>query len=237
MATYVLIHGAWHGGWCWKRVLPHLRSAGHEAYAPSLTGSGDRKHLLAPTVGMDTYVNDVLNLVESEELSDVILVGHSAAGAVISKAAESLPDRLRNLVYVDGAILPSGKSLFDVFPKQWVEQMRTSAREQGHGLYMPPEEGMIFSFFASDCNDADRQWIWRRVTPQPIKPYEDKVNLERFRELKPPRTYISCTRSRAGINRTQAEALGMRYFEIDSGHDPMISQPEQLASILLELGR
>lgn len=116
MAAYVLIHGAWHGGWCWQRLARRLRAQGHEVYAPSLTSSGERKHLLAPTIGMDTYVQDVVNLIESEELSDVILVGHSAAGAVVAKAAESVHARLTNLVYVDAVVLPSGKSMFEVFP-------------------------------------------------------------------------------------------------------------------------
>jgi pimeloyl-ACP methyl ester carboxylesterase len=235
MATYVLIHGAWHGGWCWKRTARLLRAQGHEVYAPSLTGSGERKHLLSPNVGMDTYVQDVVNLIEYEELSDVILAGHSAAGAVVAKAAESVHSRLKNLVYVDAVVLPSGKSMFDVFPAQWTEGMRNSARTQGEGWYMPPEQDMIFSFFASDCSDEDKQWLWRMVTAQPIKPYEDKVDLSRFYQLRIPKTYIKCTKSQAGIPRSVAEKFGMQYFEIDAGHDPMVSQPEQLAAILAQL--
>lgn len=235
MATYVLIHGAWHGGWCWKRVARRLRAQGHEVYAPSLTGSGERKHLLSASIGMDTYVQDVVNLVEYEELTDVVLVGHSAAGSIVAKAAESVHTRLKNLVYVDAVVLPSGKSMFDVFPPQWTEGMRTSARTQGEGWCMPPEQDMIFSFFASDCSDEDKQWLWRMVTPQPIKPYEDKVDLSRFYQLTLPKTYIRCTKSQAGIPRTVAEKFGMHYVEIDAGHDPMVSQPEPLAVILAQV--
>jgi len=234
MAVYVLIHGAWHGGWCWKRAASRLRGQGHEVYAPSLTGSGERKHLLSPAIGMDTYVQDVVNLIEYEELSDVVLVGHSAAGAVVSKAAESAQPRLKRLVYVDAVVLPSGKSMFDVFPPQWTEGMRNSAKTQGEGWRMPPEQDMIFSFFASDCNDADKQWLWRMVTPQPIKPYEDKVDLSRFYQLSIPKTYIRCTKSQAGIPRNVAEKFGMQYVEIEAGHDPMVSQPEQFVAILAE---
>lgn len=235
MATYVLIHGAWHGGWCWKRVARRLRAQGHEVYAPSLTGSGERKHLLSASISMDTYVQDVVNLVEYEELTDVVLVGHSAAGSIVAKAAESVHARLKNLVYVDAVVLPSGKSMFDVFPPQWTEGMRTSARTQGEGWCMPPEQDMIFSFFASDCSDEDKQWLWRMVTPQPIKPYEDKVDLSRFYQLTLPKTYIRCTKSQAGIPRPVAEKFGMHYIEIDAGHDPMVSQPEPLAVILAQV--
>lgn len=235
MAVYVLIHGAWHGGWCWKRVARLLRAQGHEVYAPSLTGSGERKHLLSPTIGMDTYVQDVVNLIEYEELNDVVLAGHSAAGAVVAKAAEAVHSRLKRLVYVDAAVVPSGKSMFDVFPPQWTEGMRTSARTHGEGWYMPPEQEMIFSFFASDCDDADKQWLWRMVTPQPIKPYEDKVDLGKFYQLAIPKTYIKCTKSQAGIPRSVAEKFGMQYVEIDAGHDPMVSQPQQLAFIFAQL--
>ncbi len=235
MASYVLIHGAWHGGWCWKRVARLLRAQGHEVYAPSLTGAGERKHLLSPGIGMDTYVQDVVNLIEYEELSEVILAGHSAAGAVVAKAAETVHPRLKQLVYVDAVVLPSGKSMFDVFPAQWTEGMRNSARTQGEGWYMPPAQDMIFSFFAADCSDADKQWLWRLATAQPIKPYEDKVDLSRFYQLSIPKTYIKCTKSQAGIPRGVAEKFGMQYIEIEAGHDPMVSQPEPCAAILAHL--
>ena len=235
MASYVLVHGAWHGGWCWKRTARLLRAQGHEVYAPSLTGSGDRKHLLSPSVGMDTYVQDVVNLIEYEDLTDVLLAGHSASGSVVAKAAESVHPRLKALVYVDAVILPSGKAMFDVFPPQWTEGMRASARTRGEGWYLPPEQDMIFSFFASDCSDEDKQWLWRMATPQPIKPYEDRVDLSRFYQLSIPKTYIKCTKSQAGAPRSVADKFGMQYFEIDAGHDPMVSQPERFAAILAQL--
>lgn len=235
MAAFVLIHGAWHGGWCWKRVEKALRSQGHEVYAPSLTGSGERKHLLSPTIGMDTYVQDVVNLIEYGELEEVVLVGHSAAGASISKAAESVHERLRALVYVDAVILPSGKSMFDVFPPQMTAGMREAAKA-GEGYYMPPEQEMLFSFFASDCSIADKRWILRMATPQVIKPYEDAVDLSRFYQLTIPKTYVRCLRSQAGTHRKVAEKFGMEYSEIDAGHDPMISRPDELVLMLQMAG-
>ena len=233
MSTFVLIHGAWHGGWCWKRVTPILRAAGHDVYAPSLTGAGERKHLLSPSVGMDTYVSDIVNLVDYEELSDVVLVGHSAAGAAISKAAEAVQGRLKALVYVDSVVLPSGKSMFDVFPPQWVDQMRGAAARDNDGTAAPPEKQMIYSFFGSDCTDDDKAWLLRMATPQPLKPYEDKIDLSKFYDLDVSKTYIGCTQSQGGLPKDLAEKFGMRYVEMDSGHDPMVSCPEELAEILL----
>jgi pimeloyl-ACP methyl ester carboxylesterase len=235
MKTFVLIHGAWHGGWCWKRVVRNLRARGHEVYAPSLTGAGARKHLLSPEVGMDTYTQDVVNLIESEDLNDVILVGHSAAGVPISKAAESIYRRLRALVYIDAVVLPSGKSMFDVFPPQWVTDMRGNAEEEGQGYFITTGLAMIMPFFASDFDEDDKRWLSAKMTAQAIKPYEDTVDLDRFYELATPRTYIHCTKSQAGLQRKTVEKLGMTYLEIDAGHDPMISQPEALAALLADL--
>jgi pimeloyl-ACP methyl ester carboxylesterase len=233
MSAYVLIHGAWHGGWCWKRVAKILRAAGHEVFAPSLTGSGERKHLLSPSVGMDTYVADIVNLIEYEELDDVVLVGHSAAGAAVSKAAETVHDRLKALVYLDSVVLPSGKSMFDVFPEQWIDQMRGAAEKDGGNNAAPPEKPMMYGFFASDCTDEDKAWVLRMATAQPLKPYEDKVDLDKFYGLDISKTYINCKQSQGGLPGKVAEKLGLRYVEMDSGHDPMVSQPEELAEILL----
>src|SRR5438128_128006 len=105
MATFVLVHGAWHGGWCWKRVTPLLRAAGHEVYATTLTGLGERVHLASPNVGLALHVQDVVGVLEYEDLRDVILVGHSYGGIVISGVADRVPERLRHLVYLDALVL------------------------------------------------------------------------------------------------------------------------------------
>ena len=99
MATYVLVHGAWHGSWCWKRVRRALQAAGHEVFTPTLTGVGERSHLLSQEINLDTHIHDVVNLIQWEELSDVILCGHSYGGFVISGAADRIPDKIRALVY------------------------------------------------------------------------------------------------------------------------------------------
>ena len=114
MSTFVLVHGAWHGSWCWKRVRKALQDQGHQVFTPTLTGIAERSHLLSPTVNLDTHIDDVVNLIRWEELSDVVLCGHSYGGAVISGVADRIPDRIRSLVYLDAFLLEDGESLHDL---------------------------------------------------------------------------------------------------------------------------
>ncbi|GDY71817.1 hypothetical protein SAV31267_013020 [Streptomyces avermitilis] len=116
MSTYLLVHGAWHSGQCWERVVPLLVAAGHRVVAPSLTGHGDKAHLLSPEVGLDTHVDDVVGLITEEDLTEVVLVGHSYAGLVISSAANQVPDRIARLVYLDAMVPQDGESAADVLP-------------------------------------------------------------------------------------------------------------------------
>jgi pimeloyl-ACP methyl ester carboxylesterase len=118
MATYVLIHGGWHGGWCWARVAPILRAAGHDVYAPSLTGLGDRVHLLSPSVRLETHIEDVLGVLSYEDLRDVVLVGHSYGGMVITGVADRAADRVSHLVYLDAFVPRDGECLLDLLPEE-----------------------------------------------------------------------------------------------------------------------
>jgi pimeloyl-ACP methyl ester carboxylesterase len=114
MRTAVLVHGGWHGGWCWSRVTAELNGAGWRVFAPSLTGMGDRVHLCGPSVGAETHVRDIVELIESEELTDVVLVGHSAGGVTIAGVAEAIPERIGSLVFLDAILPESGQSLYGV---------------------------------------------------------------------------------------------------------------------------
>ena len=113
MATFVLVHGGWQGGWSWRRVIPHLRASGHEAYAPTLTGLGERAHLLGCVGGLDTHVHDVLGVIEYEDLEDVVLVGHSYAGTVVTAVGEVVAEKLSHLVYLDAWVPKDGQAMFD----------------------------------------------------------------------------------------------------------------------------
>ena len=136
MSTYLLVHGAWHSGQCWERVVPLLASAGHRVLAPSLTGYGDRAHLLSRDVGLDTHVDDIVRLITEEDLTDVILVGHSYAGLVISSAANRIPDRIAHLVYLDAMVPEDGESAVDVMPI--TQDLIDSALRSDSGWRVPP---------------------------------------------------------------------------------------------------
>src|SRR5690606_11511219 len=127
-STFVLVHGAWHGGWCWSRVAERLRDSGHIVYTPTLTGLGERSHLLSHEITLQTFVNDVVNVLVWEDLNEVILVGHSFAGLVITGVADVVPERLNRLVYLDAFILESGVSTFDTLPAQVVAKMEAAAQ-------------------------------------------------------------------------------------------------------------
>src|SRR4051794_4207860 len=136
MSTYLLVHGAWHSGQCWERVVPLLESAGHRVLTPTLTGYGDTAHLLSPEVGLDTHVDDIVGLITAEDLTEVVLVGHSYAGLVISAAANEVPDRIAQLVYLDAMVPEDGESAVDVMPT--TQALIDHAVKSGGGWRIPP---------------------------------------------------------------------------------------------------
>jgi pimeloyl-ACP methyl ester carboxylesterase len=146
MTHYLLVHGAWHGGWCWGRVRQRLTAQGHQVFTPTLTGLADRSHLLSREVGLETHVQDVANLITWEILSDVVLVGHSYAGTVVRHVADRMPDRIRSLVYLDAFVPENGKSVSDYAPDGG-EGHRKLAQMYGEGWKIPPPS--LLQFFAS----------------------------------------------------------------------------------------
>src|SRR5260221_1599406 len=135
--TFVLVHGAWHGGWCWSRVADRLRAAGHEVFTPTQTGLGERKHLLSKDITLDTFTGDIVNVIEVEELSSVVLVGHSFGGLAISGVADAMPDRIRHLVYLDSLMAEGGRSPFYSLPPDVVAARRRTAEETSGGARPP----------------------------------------------------------------------------------------------------
>ncbi|HUH41378.1 MAG TPA: alpha/beta fold hydrolase, partial [Castellaniella sp.] len=129
--TYVLVHGAWHGGWCWARVAGPLRRQGHRVLTPTLTGLGERCHLLSPRITLETFIQDIVHVLNFEDLSEVILVGHSFAGLVISGVADRVPQRIRQLVYLDAFLMDPGKSVFDTLAPDLVARLRDAAATTG----------------------------------------------------------------------------------------------------------
>ncbi len=172
MTTFVLVHGAWHGSWCWKRVRKALQSAGHDVFTPTLTGVADRSHLASPKVDLETHVADVANLIRWEELDDIVLCGHSYAGCVITGVADRLPERLRALVYLDAFIIENGQSLHDTLPPRARAAQVEGANKDGDGWRVPPIPAEFFK-----VNVADRAWVDAQCTPQSLATFAQPLSL------------------------------------------------------------
>ncbi len=192
MATFVLVHGSLHGGWCWKKVTPLLRAAGHQVYAPTLSGLADRAHLLTRDIGLDTHIKDIEGLLNYEDLTGVVLVGHSSGGMVISGVAALVPGRLAHLVYLDAAVPRPGQSLLDEVDSELKAQIIERVRTKGDGWKLPvivtPGAPM-----AGVSNDADLRWMTPRLTPHPFRTWQDPMPPGSADVAGIPRTYISCT--------------------------------------------
>ena len=231
MADFVLVHGAWHGAWCWKRVLPGLWAAGHRAFAVTLSGVGERAHIDPASVTLATHIADVANVIEAEELTSAILVGHSYAGVVVTGVAQRLAERLRHLVYLDGVVPHPGESWSAGQAPETRAARRRVIAEQG---VLPPPDPAIFGL-----EGADAVWAARRQTPHPGRPYDTPIDFESGRIASIRRTFISCTAPPlATIDSSRARACsepGWNFIELAAGHDPMISAPGALLQILLKL--
>lgn len=226
--TYVLVHGAWHGSWCWRHVTPLLTAGGHKVLTPTLTGLGDRAHLLRPEISLATHVADVATAIETEELADVILVGHSYAGMVITGAAERCADRIKRLVYLDALVPVHGQSGFDLNSEQFRETLEADAREHGDGYKVTALTPQALGI----TDPTDAEWVAARLVPHPIGTFRDPVEA-RDRVPSIASTFIFCTRFGFSDTAARCRANGWPVLEIDSGHDAMITNPQELAELLL----
>lgn len=231
MATFVLVHGAWHGAWCWRRVERLLAARGHEVFAPTLTGVGERSHLLNADIDLDTHILDVVNLIKWQELTDVVLVGHSYGGLVISGAAEEVGPAVATFVMLDAFHPEDGQSLLDVNVPAVAEAVR--AAERNGATTLPPRAAALFN-----VNDNDRAWVDAQCTPQPIKCFTQKLTLTGARERIANKVYIRAANyPNPAFDRGLAAARekDWRTYEVPCGHDVMLDMPERLAEILEEV--
>ena len=240
MSTFLLVHGAWHSGRAWERVAPLLESAGHRVLAPSLTGYGDKAHLLGPEVGLDTHVEDVVTLIEDEDLTDVVLVGHSYAGLVISSAANQVPDRIAHLVYLDAMVPEHGETAVDVMPV--TQSLIDLAARSDSGWRVPPlpEQPPPFGLFGV-TDPADVAWLRTMLSDQPVRCLQQPVRLDNPAVNAIPRTHIHCVGAKpAGLVRRPVPALQpngspAQVWELPTGHDCMVTMPAELSELLLKL--
>ena len=234
----VLVHGAWGGAWIWRRVLGPLRAAGHEVHAATLTGDGERAHLLDPGIRLATHVADVVGLVQAEELSDVVLVGHSYGGMVVTGAADRLlqqqPRAVRHIVYIDAMVPLPGEGWGDQHSPEVVAARTAAALANNHAL--PPPDPADFGI-----TGPDRDWLLRRQVAHPFGPYRDPLHFDGERWAALPRSFIDCVQPAyptIAAMRLRVRSLpGFRVLEMQTGHCPMVSEPAALVQHLLAAAR
>jgi len=221
-ATFVLVHGAWHGGWCWRDVVSRLTARGHTVYAPTLSGVGERSHLARAGINLTTHVLDVVNEVTWKDLDDIVLCGHSYGGMVITGAVEQIWERVRSIVYVDAFLPANGQCLDDIV-----------------GAAKPAQDGLVAPITAEqfNVNPASCEWVNRKITPQSGACFSECLALSDALERIPRKTYVLATVGalppmQAAYDRVSQSAQ-WRTHTLDCGHDIMIDKPGELADILL----
>lgn len=242
MANFVLVHGAWHGGWCWRDVAAVLRAAGHLVFTPTHTGVGERAHQSHESITLETHVRDVAGCIEMEELDQVILCGHSYGGMVITQLADRMPEKIKALVYLDAYVPEHGECVFDLVLKALppelaasvIERQRGSAQsENGCGLMQPT------SVEAFGVKEEHQAWIERRCVPQSLATFEMPVLLSGAAQSIDKRVYIVADGWDPSPFRYFAEILQQTpSWEVKTmpcGHEVMIDMPDELAVELLKL--
>jgi pimeloyl-ACP methyl ester carboxylesterase len=232
MATFVLVHGTSCGGWVWQKLTPLLRAAGHEVFTPTLTGVGDRSHLLDCNVDLNTHITDITNLIEYEDLSDVVLVGHSYAGMVITGVAAKIPERLRLVFYLDAYLPDDGQSEADL----WSADMRAGILGDiaaGRGVRQPPALA-----FLGITDEAMGNWLKVRLTPHPLACYNQAPPIGGVRSASLRKVFLHCTEGPTtplfSTFASKAKDYGWETFELATGHAAMLTAPRELAAILFQ---
>jgi len=236
MKNYLFIHGALRGAWLWDRVIPLIqKKGGSNIIALDLPGHGKRAAERAG-VNMNAYIDDVISCIKQKNLSDIILVGHSMSGIIISKVAEEMPERVRHLVYLSAVVPRDGDALIDLLTKERQETLR-KLESKASDIY-GPIEGLRPLYFTDLPDGEEKDSFLRQLTPQPLAAFFEKIPLKRFYSLNIPRTYVLGLKDKSlppELTRGFADRLGVEPVEIDAGHDMMISRPEEVAKVLLNI--
>lgn len=231
--TYVLVHGAYHGGWCWKEVAQRLRAQGHDVYTPTMTGLGERAHLISVQPSLKTFIEDVAQVIKYEDLSNIVLVGHSFAGAIISALADRMPEKFTHLVYLDAQVLEAGRSPADMAAEGLMDVYRERAKPSGFAsVPCPPVENFGI------VEPAMVEWVRERVTPHPYQTYFDPLELKHPLGNGVPATYVAVTPlfpNTVHSRKVAREQPGWAYVEMEAGHDAMLTNPAEVTALLLGL--
>ena len=229
--TLLVCHGAWSGGWSWKKMFPLAQASGYRLVVPTYTGLGEREHLAHPGIDLDTHIQDILSVVKFENLRDIVLLGHSYGGMVATGVADRIPDRVKQLIYLDAFVPRDGQSLLDL--NEPARPTMEALAKSGDSWRVPPNPT------SPDTAEADLDWLAKRRVPMPLKCFQMKLKLPHG-EPAMPRSYIYATRITPAdtfgqfAKRARSEP-GWRYFEIDASHSPNVTAPEVLMKVLREI--
>ena len=231
---FLLIHGAWHGGWVWNEISEILNYQGYSVSTPTLTGLGEKKHLLSSKITIDTFIEDVVNHIIFENLNNIILVGHSFAGSVISGVADKLKDRIQKLIYFDAVILKDGQKPFDIAPKVLVKQRIELAKRFGNGISIPAPSADAFGVF-----DVKKSLLLEeKLTPHPLSTYQSKLTIKNEIGNGIPLFYIFCNDpvyKSLESSRKVVRKLKWPIFELNAGHDAMLTHPKETLNLLMKI--
>ena len=231
---FLLIHGAWHGGWVWNEISDILRYQRYSVSTPTLTGLGEKKHLLSSKITIETFIEDVVNHIIFENLNNIILVGHSFAGSVISGVADRLKDRIQKLIYFDAMILIDGQTPFDITPKETVEQRIELAKKFGNNISIPAPSADAFGVF-----DIKKSLLLEeKLTPHPLSAFQSKLILKNEVGNGIPLSYIFCTKpvyKSLESSREIVRKMKWPIFELNAGHDAMLTHPKETLNLLMKI--
>jgi pimeloyl-ACP methyl ester carboxylesterase len=229
--TFVLVHGAWHGGWCWRRVADLLEMQGHKVYTPTLTGLGERSHLMSANITLDTHIADIVNVITWEDLHDICLVAHSYGGWPVSGALEQVGDRVASIVFLDAFMPENGERGFD-FASEFSRKGTLEAQKKGE-ISRPAPPASAFH-----VNEKDQAWVQSKLTPQPLGLAFSVIKLSGAREKVAKKTYIRAPKyEQPAFDKYYAAKKtdpAWRTYEVACGHDVMVDAPERLVEILQE---
>jgi pimeloyl-ACP methyl ester carboxylesterase len=242
MTSFVLAHGSWLGGWVWWRVAERLRLAGHAVLTPSYTGMGDRAHLLSPAITIDTFVDDLIGVIASEELAEVVLVGHSFGGVPISGVADRIPERIARLVYLDAVVLEPGMHAFSIYPPEEAAARIRAAEAATHGLAVPvPTPPLPAVWGLGRAGDPDHDWVRRRLSPHPLRSYTTALTLRHRVGNNLPRTYVCCTQPPHPALEPSRQLVrswsGWGWVELAAPHLCSITHSAEVTDLLLQLAK
>ena len=229
--TILVCHGAWSGGWSWKKMHPRMQAAGYRLVVPTYTGLGDREHLANPSIDLDTHIQDILNVIKFEDLSDIALLGHSYGGMVATGVADRARDRISELIYLDAFVPRDGQSLLDL--NEPARGTMEAHAKSGDGWRVPPNPT------PPDTPAEDLDWLTPRRVPMPLKCFQMELKLQHG-ETRLPRSYIYARRSTPADTFGQFAARarsegGWRYVEIDASHSPHVTAPDALMEVLQKI--